>query len=131
MKAQFTMEFMLLFSIAFLVFLVSLALVVRYVDSRNQDTEVAQLQRLGEGIKKDIILAYESGDGYSAQLQVPSDINTNPVTVQLDEDVDLLYVKSVNSQQTRIFNLPDVSGSMGPGCNTIVNTEGVIQIATC
>jgi uncharacterized protein (UPF0333 family) len=127
-RAQFTMEFMLLFAIAFLIFLVSLTLVIDYVSTSSHRAEQKTLNAYAESIRKDIMLAYESGTGFNATLEIPSTYEGSRIEVAVDEGADMLIIKSTLTNKTVVASLPDVAGSLETGCNRIWKNGGVIQI---
>jgi len=125
------MEFMLLFAIAFLVFLVLLTFVTEFVGFSSNKAEQRRLDTMAESIRKDIMLAHDSGSGYEARLTIPDNIDGIKIDVYVDPAVDVLYIKSLFSNRTAILALPELTGLLQIGCNRISKNSGVIQIASC
>jgi len=130
-RGQFTVEFMLLFAIAFFLFLVLLTFITQYVTDSTEQAELKRLNSIAESLKKDVVLAYESGTGFEARLNIPNSIDGTQINITIDEAVDVLFVRSTLSNQTVMKNLPKVSGTFTTGCNTIRKENEEVKIATC
>ena len=127
-KGQFTIEFMLLFVLAFFVFLVLLFFVNHYVVKSTEDIEHKKLSSLAEAITKDIMLAQESESQFESTLIIPNKIEGVDVHVILDSQADIIYVRSDITNKTVYRYLPDVEGSLLPGCNRILKENDKIKI---
>jgi len=128
-KAQFTIEFILIFAMAFLIFLILLVFVTRYVDFANTETEKEKLGTLAENIKKNIVLAHQSGQGFEVEVVIPSEYDDEKINISADHD--MLYIKSVSSNFIVTRQIPAVGGNFKIGCNKIKKEGGLIEITDC
>jgi len=130
-KAQFTLEFMLLFLVAFMIFLILLTFVVKFVEHSTERAEEKRLVTFAESVRNHIMIAYDSGEGFTVELDVPAIVDGTPINITMDDGADILYVMSRMTNKTIIKMLPDISGELEIGCNKIYKRDGVINIEDC
>lgn len=128
-KAQFTMEFMLLFTFAFFMFLLILAIMTRFADSGIDSMEIQKLENIAEGVRRAVALAEESGTDFQSSIEIPRNIDGVPLGIILDDQVDIIYVKNNLTNHSIVMSIPDVTGSILPGCNIIRKTGGTVGIS--
>jgi hypothetical protein len=120
---------MLLFTFAFFVFLIILAIMTRLADSGIDDMEIKKLENVAEGVRKAVVLAEESGTDFQSSIEIPRTLDGVPLGVLLDEDVDIIYVKNNLTNHSVVMSIPDVTGNILPGCNIIKKTGGKVGIS--
>jgi len=128
-KSQFTLEFLLIFVLAFFVFLVILAFVIRLADANQVRSEQKRLEIFADSVKSELILAQDSGSHFESEIEIPDQLSGLGYNLSLDEDADVLIVTSavLNVSATRV--IPDVKGCFKKGCkHLIVKQGGVINI---
>lgn len=128
-KSQFTVEFMLIFTAAFIVFLLILAVVTMGVELVTRDAERDKLDGFAESVRKDLVIASESGTSYQATLTLPALLEGIPYDIVIDAGV--LIVNSTIDRNIMVNKpVPNVVGQFQKGmCNKITkNTMGVIEI---
>jgi len=128
-KAQFTIEFMLLFAMAFLVFLILIIFVTKYLDYSHNESDKLALDTFAENIKKNIVLARESGQNFEVQIDIPLEYDGKIINVTVDQDV--LYVKNNVTNYMVMKTIPIVNGEFKLGCNKIKKENDVISIVDC
>ena len=114
--------------LAFFVFLIILTLVVRFVDDSRAHSEQRKLEILAETVQNNLVLAYGSGSSFETQLNIPDTLGGSNFSIKIDAGADVLMVSSIAGNVSVYKSIPDVSGTLEKGCNTIKKEEGVIQI---
>jgi hypothetical protein len=127
-RAQFTMEFMLLFTFVFFTFLVILSVVTHMAETGIDGLEVRKLENIAESIRKTVELAHESGTGFQATISVPDNIEGVPIIVQVDDAVDIVYVENTMTGHTVTKSLADFTGTLGSPCSTVRKQGGLVEI---
>lgn len=129
-KAQFTVEFMLIFGMAFLIFLISLALVIRFVEDYQDESVQKKLDTFGESIKKNIALAYEGGENFESELRVPEDIDGIKFTIKTDAGADAIIIYAKETNHSAVKFLAPIDGTINIGCNKLTK-DGEVKITGC
>jgi len=125
-RSQITVEFMLIFSMAFLVFLVLVLIITQYVDESNTQSEKDRMDAFAESIRKNIMLAKNSGSGYEVKVSIPEKLDGYEYDIFADGDI--LYVKNIQSGNLVYRIIPNVSGNFQKGCNRIYKDNKGIYI---
>jgi len=128
-KAQFTIEFMLLFAMTFLIFLILIVFVTKYIDYSNHESDKLALNTFAENIKKNIVLARDSGQNFEVKIDIPLTYDDKIINVTVDQDT--LYVKNNATNYMVMKTIPIVNGEFKLGCNKIKKENGVISIVDC
>jgi hypothetical protein len=129
-KSQFATEYIMLFSFAFLIFLILISIIIIYLDNNQINNNTEKLNAFGESIKKNIVLAHESGDGFNIQFHVPNKIDDTNVNVTIDSN--MLVIINTDTNQSIMKNLPTVTGNFEVGkCNKIFKNNNIITIDVC
>ncbi len=128
-RSQFTLEFMMIFVLAFFIFLLLLALIVRMADQNRTATEKKKIELLADTVKNDLMLAYQSGQSFETQLSIPDNLDGSDFEIEIDNGADILYVSNPSMNVSVFRSIPDVSGCLKKGCTHNISKENnVIQI---
>jgi hypothetical protein len=130
-KGQFTLEFGILFSAAFLIFLMLVVIMTKYSDDIRGTSERQKLDTFAEGLRRDIVLASQSGAEYSAEIDLPDTIEGVPYDIFIDASV--IIVNTTVDRPLMVHKpIPNATGQFQKGmCNRILKKEGVISVSTC
>lgn len=129
-KAQFATEFIILFSFAFLIFLIVLSGIIIYISDNRTNINNEKLDAFGDSIKKNIVLAHESQEGFNIEFHIPNKIDDTNIDVRID--VDTLLIINTDNSQTIMKSLPKTTGDFVVGtCNRIYKENNVIFIEVC
>ncbi len=129
-KGQFTIEFMLIFLMALMIFLIVLAYITLYVEENKNNYDLAAYQNFAQSIKKNIMLAYDSPEGFEIELFLPKTIDEIPINITIDNN--LLYIINKQTKESININLPETNGNFKTGeCNKIIKKQGEIKIENC
>ena len=131
MKAQMSVEFIFLFTIVFFIFLVVIGFADRYMADSNDTAERNKLDIIGDSLKKELILAKESGTEFESSFKLQKSIDGADYIINVDA-ADTLYLKhgAKDVAVTKLIpNLTQWTG-LNPGdCYKILkNTTGDIKI---
>ena len=129
-KAQFSLEFILIFVVAFLIFLSLLALLTTMVEDRRSETAQVRLDILADGIKQYVQLAHQSTTRFEASVTLPPDLEGMAYNVSVDLETALV-VFSEESKVAAYKNIPAMQGQFQKGCNRLVKKEDVIRVVPC
>ncbi len=128
-RSQLTVEFMFIFAMAFLIFLVLVTIIIQFVDSSRTNMQQDRFDSFAEGIQKNFQLAKDSGTGFAVTMVLPQKIGGYDYTISNEPDV--VYIQD---QQTGILAyriIPNSTGTLQKGCNRITKEKGVIKIEAC
>jgi len=135
-RSQFTVEFVIIFSVAFFFFLVLLTMIDHFIANNREEAELKKMNALGESIRKNLALADETGTGFEIQMRIPEDLDGQQYEIFIDEDVNLLYLRHAETNTMVPKAIPDTSvtdpnGIISKGCNKITKENGKIFIRPC
>lgn len=124
MKAQIAMEFVLLICIAFLMLLIFLAVMGDQIDDINKRKEFALVKDIAYKVQYEINMAAQVKSGYNRTFFIPEKLDNNDYTITKTKNDITVTLK--NSEFT--INIPEISGTIKKGNNTIKNLGGVIYL---
>jgi len=122
-RGQYTLEFVIIFSVVFLSFLIILAFLVQYIDRSQRASNYKTLDAFAESIREDIILADESSAKFESKINIPDNLYGEVIEVKVDVAADVLYVKNTYSDESVYKPLPDVDNFANPG-HLLDNIQG-------
>jgi hypothetical protein len=129
-KTQFATEYVMLFSFAFLIFLILISIIIIYLDNNQIRNNTEKLDAFGESIKKNIILAQKSGEEFNIEFHVPDKIDDTNINITIDANT--LVIINTDTNQSIMKNLPAVTGNFEVGkCNKIYKKNNIINIEIC
>jgi hypothetical protein len=127
-KAQFAIEFVVLISFMFLIFLG----VIAVITSKVLEAKENERQQIAEDIatlaENEIKLAKSATDGYSRTFKLPNKIKGNSYSIEIIDNREL--VVNYLDREYVLFLQEDVVGNINPGENTIRKEDVVVYINT-
>lgn len=124
-KGQVALEFLILVGIAFFVFISLIVVLFFHAEQLRNKENADLLVGLSLAVQNEINSASSVKDGYSRTFLLPQTLNGNYYNISKENN--LVYF-SMNSQEASIL-VPNFSGSINIGLNTINKTGGIIYIA--
>ena len=130
-KGQFTIEFIMLFSFTFLIFLLFVGGMTVYLDSKKLNSDMNKLEIFAEGLKRNIVLVHESESGFQVQQYIPEKIDD--IEVNITTEIGILYVINKDSRNRTIYkSVPKIYGNFETGqCNLMTKIGDGVQIGLC
>ena len=124
LKAQSSMEFLLLVGILLVVFIAFYAIMFERIDLINDEKDVLLGQDIATKVQKEILLAAKVSDGYQREFSLPQRIQGMNYSI-LISGKELTVI----TQKTEVVKtIPVVIGYIAKGPNKINNTNGIIYI---
>ena len=108
MKAQMSVEFIFLFVVVFFIFLLIIGFADRYMADSNDTAERNKLDIIGDSLKKELILAKESGTEFESKVELPNSIDGAGYEISIDE-ADTLYLKHLVKDVTVTKFVPNIT----------------------
>ncbi|MBI2208069.1 hypothetical protein HYU50_01085 [Candidatus Woesearchaeota archaeon] len=125
-KAQFAMEFVILISFMFIIFLSFIAVIT----SKILDARESERQQTAEDIatlaKNEIELAISVSDGYARVFTLPATIEGNSYDISIENSREL--VVTYLDKEYVLFLEDNVVGNIVAGSNQIRKTDGVVYL---
>lgn len=124
-KAQVSMEIMILMGFLFLIFIIFLGFVNVRLSEKNDESEYTMLSDVSEQIQNEIRIAYNAKDGYSRSFDVPEKLDN-----RIEYDIQTLPNRLVTntSKYQHVLTVPDITGAVVKGQNNIRKTNQSIII---
>jgi hypothetical protein len=129
-RAQFSLEFILIFTLAFLLFLGLVSLLTFLVEDKHRESEQVKLDLLAEDVKRHLLLAQQSGASFEAGLTLPAKLENLDYNITVDMNNTLVIYNDENKVAS-YKNVPEVHGQFQKGCNRIIKRADVIRIVAC
>jgi hypothetical protein len=125
-KGQSAVEFFMITG-ALLFFVVGFLAAINFnIYDRNIDKIEIQLNEVAKSIQDEINLASESTEGYWRTFQVPENIGTRDLIVEIvDEGV---YVKTDDDRFATSYSVRNVTGEIKVGPNNITKRDGIVYL---
>lgn len=123
-KSQVAMEFMVLVGISVLVFLIMLAIISEQIQDINNKEEIIRAEDIAIKIQKEINLASRVLDGYYRRFYLPHKLGNFDYEIIIGGNE--LIIKT-RKQDTWVV-IPDITGNITKGFNTINKTGGIIYL---
>jgi hypothetical protein len=127
-KGQFSMEYILIFSLVFFAFLIIGTIIAKLSDEHINESHNRKMMAVAKNIADQLYLAQMSGDSYQAKIYIPNQIDDMNYDLHVAEG-DLLLLQG--SEQSVDLKIPLLTGSLVKGCNLISKKAGVISVAAC
>jgi hypothetical protein len=107
-KAQFAVEFIMLFVISLFIFLLILGITVLYMDESRTRAEQKKLELFAEGFKQQLELAKSSDQVFETTYKIPSDLDGTLFTLAIDAKNRLIVTHS-ELKITIIKDIPELT----------------------
>ena len=125
-NAQFAIEFIILLSFMFLIFLGFTSIIT----SKILEAKENERQKIAEDIatlaKNEIDLARSVSDGYSRTFKLPKKIEGNSYTIEIIDNRELV-VNYIDKEYV-LFLQENIIGNINPGVNIITKVNGFVNI---
>jgi hypothetical protein len=125
-NAQFGIEFIVLISFMFVLFLGFTAVIT----SKIIEVKESKRQEIAEDIatlaKNEIDLARSATDGYSRTFNLPLKVDGNIYTIEIIDNRELV-VKYLDREYVR-FLAANIIGDLNPGANTLRKENGILYV---
>ena len=129
-KAESALEFILLFSFVFLIFMGMFVVFNKRLVAISKESEELELNKINEKIVAEIEVAKTVHNGYHRSFLIPLTFLGYPYTVQLEKDPGILLI-SINTgsrEKIKVVKLDPstILGSIKPGENTLIKSNDLI-----
>ncbi len=124
-RAQISIEFILLVSFAFMILMIFLTSVRSQAIDLNEKRDFVLVKDLAYKVQHEINIATQVKSGYNRTFSIPEKLNNKGYAINIVENE--LTIKLENLEF--VLNIPEVSGNnINKGNNTIKNLGGVVYL---
>ncbi len=123
-KAQGVIEFIILFGVALLFFVVIIATIQESQSQKNKEKERLIAQNVALDIQDEINLAAESSDGYERNFTTPENIIGLDYTINVSQG----YIFLTLGDYVVDYNVVQVVGQIQKGNNLIKKENGTVYL---
>lgn len=127
-RGQVAVEFLLLVSIAFMIFLVYTTVTRNEMTNLISEEEYILLKDAVYTARNEILVASRVEDGYYREFEIPEKIGLKNYTIYLNQTTDNIIAYSTNHQQA--VQIPHANGTLNKGLNIITKSGGNIYLNT-
>ncbi len=124
-RGQVSIEFLILIGVVFFTFLVFLGIILNNTKDLNKREELKRLDDLATKVQNELNLATSVKDGYIRQFTLPTTIDRKEYNITTSNDL-ITFETRAYSRSKRI---PNITGSIQKGLNTITKSGGVINVS--
>ncbi len=124
-KAQVSMEFVFLVSLAFMVMTVFIASTRSEFDELRSEEERTLVRDVGMMVHSELVIASTVEEGYQRTFSIPQKLDGS-----IDYDIEIINntLISYTEGYESVFSIPSVTGQMQKGNNTINKTNSTIYL---
>ncbi|MBD3249220.1 hypothetical protein GF336_04195 [Candidatus Woesearchaeota archaeon] len=124
-KAQVSMEFVFLVSLAFMIMTVFIASTRSEFDELRSEEERTLVRDVGMMAHSELVIASNVEDGYRRIFDIPEKLDESiEYDIEISNNTLLVYTDDYES----VFNVPSVTGQIQKGNNRINKTGGTIYL---
>jgi len=128
-KGQSAVEFMILLSTMFFIFVSFISVVYTNLEQKNYEKKDIALKEIASSLQDEIQLAYEASDGYSREFELPETSLYDYYEIMIDGEV--LYIVTHDNRHAMTLPVYNVIGQpLKTGTNKIMNDKGVLYLNT-
>ena len=124
-KAQVSMEVLILMSFLFLVFIIFLGFMNSKLSAEHSEKESLFLKDISNQIQSEIRLAYNAKEGYLRNFTLPEKLE-NKIDYDIEISGNSLLTKT--SKHQYVMTIPDITGAVIKGNNQIKKINKTIII---
>jgi len=124
-KAQASMEVLMLMSFLFLVFIIFLGFMNSRLSTEHSEKEALFLRDVSNKIQSEIRLAYNAKEGYMRNFTLPEKLE-NKIDYDIEITGNSLLTKTLKHQY--VMTIPEITGAVAKGNNLIRKTNQTIII---
>jgi len=125
-KAQSSIEFIILIAAVMVFFVVLLAVFNKNISQKTSEKRNLEVQNLALEIQREITIASEASNGYKRVFIVPPNIIGIEYTISINDT--FLYLETANQEHRMTLPIPNLTGQLQKGDNTIEKQNGVILL---
>src|SRR3989338_5884705 len=125
-RAQSAMEFLIIIGAMLFVFVSLLAVFQQNIAMKARENRDLEIKDLALTIQKEINLAASSTSGYSRTFTIPGTLSGLDYTISTAEET--LYIITTDNRHSIALPIPEVSGSLIDGENTITKDDDGVHI---
>lgn len=130
-NAQFAIEFIVLISFMFLIFLGAIAIITSKVLEAKENERQQIAKDLATLAENEIQLAKSATNGYSRTFNLPAKISGNSYTIEIIDNRELIVKYPENAEDEYVLFLPEkIVGDINPGENSIKKEDTIVYINT-
>jgi len=125
-KAQSAIEFLILIGAMLFFFISMLAVFQQDLALKAKEKRTLEVQEIALTVQNEINIAAEATDGYQRQFTIPQTILNLGYEITLTEGV--VYIKTDDGKHAMALPIPEVTGQIQKGTNTIQKQNSEILI---
>ena len=125
-KAQFAMEFIVLISFMFIIFLGFTAVITSKILDARESGRQQNAEDIATLAKNEIDLAGSVSDGYVRNFNLPDTIEGNSYNISIIDNRELV-VKYLDKEHV-LFLQDNIRGNINSGKNTIRKENGIVYV---
>ncbi|MFH1072891.1 MAG: hypothetical protein V1743_05675 [Nanoarchaeota archaeon] len=128
-SGQIAFEFLMMLGMAMVIMVVFLAIINPIIQQKNEETADELFQDLGLAVQKEIITARVVRPGYIREFYIPPpELNStyDRYTYSFSNNNSYLFI--TGNDQHYNYPIPNITGSLHIGLNTIRNADGEILV---
>ncbi len=96
------------------------------MQSKYEQRTGLQLKEIASDAQSEINLALEASDGYSREFEIPDRVGNSDYDIRIVDE--MVYVNTTDSLHALSLPVPNVTGNLRKGNNTIRKEEGEIVL---
>ncbi len=123
-ELQTSLEFVIMVGFVLLFFSVFLFIIQSNMSDKIQQRTGLELKVIASDAQSEINLALEASDGYSREFEIPEKVGNMDYDINVVEE--MVYVNTTDSRNALALPVPNVTGNLQKGKNTIRKEEGEI-----
>ncbi len=127
-RGQSAIEFLILVGAVLFFFLAFLYAVQSNLSDKTREQRGAAVREVALIVQDEIILAWESSDGYSRSFELPGKVQGADYYINITEE--LVYVRTIDGRHAIAFPVFNVTGQPIKGLNAIGKRNGIVFLNT-
>ena len=124
MKAQSSVEFMILIGVMFFFFMGVLFVIYGNISDKNKANLDTLIVDLASSVKNEISIASTAGDGYTRSFNIPGLLIGNEYSISIN--ASSIYVRTNDGKHAVALPVANVTGQIMKGDNVIKNVNGTV-----
>jgi len=125
-RLQTSLEFVIMLGFVLFFFSVFLFIIESNMQSKYEQRTGLQLKEIASDAQSEINLALEASDGYSREFEIPDRVGNSDYDIRIVDE--MVYVNTTDSLHALSLPVPNVTGNLRKGNNTIRKEEGEIVL---
>jgi hypothetical protein len=126
-QGQIAIEFILLIAFSFASLIVFLIILNSVLSSEKEERVLQNAENFGESLRNEVLLASEMEDGYHRVINMPTKIDGRTYILSFNKSITGTGYFTLSTSNTELFfQIPEVTGNLTPGYNTIIKENNTI-----